>query len=151
MYWLTRSVMTCHAETTTITVVNAVSRTNQTERPSTPSVYQTLKRAIQACFSPNCSAAVATLKSVTSGIVTRKLASAARSENQRTASARSSRPKASSSTPARIGSQIAMLRRGMFLLFADGQRPIRLPRKGQSCQVMRPITPTTMVSAYQYR
>ena len=36
MYWLTRSVMTCHAEITTMTVMNAVSSTNQTERPSTP-------------------------------------------------------------------------------------------------------------------
>ena len=57
MYWLTRSVITFHAEMTTITVMKAVSRTNHTERPSTPSVYQTLKRAIQACFSANCSAA----------------------------------------------------------------------------------------------
>ena len=34
MYWLTRSVMTCHAEITTMTVMNAVSSTNQTEMPS---------------------------------------------------------------------------------------------------------------------
>ena len=38
MYWLTRSVITSQAEMTTITVMNAVSSTNQTERPSTPSV-----------------------------------------------------------------------------------------------------------------
>jgi len=38
MYWLTRSSITFHAEMTTIGVVNAVSRTNQTEMPSTPSV-----------------------------------------------------------------------------------------------------------------
>ena len=37
MYWLTRSVITCHAETTTMTVMKAVSSTNQTEMPSTPS------------------------------------------------------------------------------------------------------------------
>jgi hypothetical protein len=52
-------------------------------------------------------------------------------------------------TPATMGSQMAMLRSGMFLLFAGAQRPIMLPRKGQSCQVMRPITPTIMTSAYQ--
>ena len=129
--------------------MNAVSRTNQTERPSTPSVYQTLKRAIQACFSANCIAAVPRLKPVTSGIVTAKLASAAISADQRTASARSSRPNARSRTPATMGSQMAMLRSGMFLLFADRQRPIMLARNGQSCQVMRPITPTIMTSAYQ--
>ena len=117
MYWLTRSVITCQAEMTTISVVNAVSSTNQTERPSTPSVYQTLKRPIQACRSPNCSAAVARSNWVTSGIVTAKLAAAAPSANQRTAPACWSLPKASNSTPARIGNQIARLSRGMFLLW----------------------------------
>ena len=48
MYWLTRSVITFQAEMTTITVMNAVSGMNQTEMPSTPRRYQTLKRAIQA-------------------------------------------------------------------------------------------------------
>src|SRR6476619_3281526 len=123
MYWWTRSSMTFHAETTTMTVMNAVSRTNQTERPSTPSVYQTLKRAIQACFSANCIAAVPRLNPVTSGIVTAKLAVAAISAAQRTASARSSRPKARSRTPATMGSQMAMLRSGMFLLFAERSAP----------------------------
>ena len=117
MYWLTRSVITFQAETTTITVMKAVSRTNQTERPSTPSRYQTLKRLIHGCRSTNCIAALAVSKPVTSGIVTRKLAIEATSAAQRTASARSSRPKASRSTPERMGSQIAMLSKGMFLLF----------------------------------
>ena len=36
MYWLTRSVMTSHAEITTMTVMNAVSSTNQTDSPSMP-------------------------------------------------------------------------------------------------------------------
>src|SRR5678815_811137 len=116
MYWLTRSVITFHAEMTTIKVMNAVSRTNQTERPSTPSRCQTLKRAIHGCFSTNCIAAVAVSKPVTSGIVTRKLATEATRAAQRTASARSSRPKASSRTPERMGSQMATLSNGMFLL-----------------------------------
>ena len=135
-----------------MTVMNAVSRTNQTERPSTPSVYQTLKRAIQACFSTNCIAAVPRLKPVTSGIVTRKLAIAATSAAQRTASARSSRPKASSSTPASDGQPDgdAQKRHVLVVRRVGRQRPrIMLPRNGQSCQVMRPITPTIMTSAYQ--
>ena len=36
MYWLTRSVITSQAEITTITVMKAVSSTNQNEMPSTP-------------------------------------------------------------------------------------------------------------------
>ena len=130
--------------------MNAVSSTNHTEMPSTPSVYQTLKRldpgvAARRTASPR----VEMSKPVTSGIVTAKLTSAATSAAQRTASARSSRPKASSSTPARIGSQIARLSKGMFLLLSwDGQRLVP-SRKGQSCQVMRPMTPTIMTSAYQ--
>ena len=36
MYWFTRSVITSQAEMTTMTVMNAVSSTNQTEMPSTP-------------------------------------------------------------------------------------------------------------------
>ena len=36
MYWVTRSVITSQPAITTITVMNAVSRMNQTEMPSTP-------------------------------------------------------------------------------------------------------------------
>ena len=36
MYWYTRSVMDSHDAITTITVINAVSGTNQNEMPSTP-------------------------------------------------------------------------------------------------------------------
>lgn len=36
MYCATRSVITSHAEITTITVMNAVSTTNHIEMPSTP-------------------------------------------------------------------------------------------------------------------
>ncbi len=36
MYWFTRSVITCHAEITTTTVMNDVSSTSQSEMPSTP-------------------------------------------------------------------------------------------------------------------
>ena len=36
MYWLTRSVMTSQAEMTTTTLMKAVSSTNHTDRPSTP-------------------------------------------------------------------------------------------------------------------
>jgi hypothetical protein len=36
MYWFTRSVITSHAEITTTMVMNAVSSTNHTDRPSTP-------------------------------------------------------------------------------------------------------------------
>ena len=36
MYWLTRRCTTCQPAITTITVMNAVSITNQTEMPSTP-------------------------------------------------------------------------------------------------------------------
>jgi hypothetical protein len=36
MYWFTRSVITSQPAMTTITVMKAVSSTNQTEMPSTP-------------------------------------------------------------------------------------------------------------------
>ena len=99
------------------------------------------------------SALIASLASfaVTSGIVTAKLASEAISADQRTASARSSRPNASSSTPETIGSQIATLRRGMLFLLVAAALRCRTGRRGRArvCQVMRPMTPTIMTSAYQ--
>ena len=86
---------------------------------------------------------------MTSGRVTAKLTSAAASAAQRTAPARSSRPKASSSTPETMGSQIARLSRGMFWVLSWKCQRLIAARKGQSCQVMRPMTPTIMTSAYQ--
>ena len=125
MYWLTRSSITFHAEMTTIGVVNAVSRTNQTERPSTPSVYQTLKRAIHACFSTNCIAAVPRSKPGDERKVTAKLAIDAierRPAHRVGAIVAAEREQQRSET---MGSQMAMLRRGMLLLFARGaQRPM---------------------------
>ena len=55
---------------------------------------------------------------------------------------------ASSTTPATIGSQMARLSKPM-LSFSFYARVSKAPRNGQSCQVMRPITPTIMTSAYQ--
>ena len=67
-------------------------------------------------------AAVPVSKPVTSGMVTRKLAIAPSSAIQRTIPACSSRPSASSSAPTAIGSQMATLRRPMFLFSAAALR-----------------------------
>jgi len=129
MYWLTRSVITSQAEITTMTVMKAVSGTNHIDRPSTPSAYFTLKRSIQGSVSRNCIAAVVVSKPTISGSVTRKLTSEPISAIQRTASALSSRPMASSRTPQAIGSQMARLSKPMFL-FSVPERylAIRVPR-----------------------
>ncbi|MNV67340.1 hypothetical protein D3C71_1601400 [compost metagenome] len=115
MYWLTRSVMDSHEAITTITVIKAVSGTNQNEIPSTPRWYCTLKRSIQAAFSTNCMAAVPSLKPSYKGNVTRRPITAPSSASQRTTRACSSRPRASSSTPKAIGIQIARLNRPIFI------------------------------------
>jgi hypothetical protein len=88
----------------------------------------TLKREIQGMFSWNCMAAVVVSKPVISGMVTRKLAIAASSATQRTTPAWSSRPSASNSAPATIGSQMATLNRPMLFFSCSDQRPTRPAR-----------------------
>src|SRR6218665_77595 len=116
MYWFTRSVMACQEAITTITVVKAVSGTNQNEMPSTPRWSCTLKRSIQAVFSTNCIAAVPGWKPWYRGSVTSKPSTAPSRASQRTEWACSSRPMASSTTPKATGIQMARLNRPIFLL-----------------------------------
>ena len=123
MYWLTRSSITFQAEMTTI---DGDERREQDEPD---------REAVDAERVPDVEARDpgvllgelhrrrAEVEAGDERDRDRKLASDAMSAVQRTASARSSRPNASSSTPETIGSQMAMLRRGMFLLSgASGRR-----------------------------
>src|SRR5258706_10080322 len=108
-YWPTRFSITVQPATTTSGVMKELSSTNSIEMPSTPRWYQTLKRGIHSWRSTNCMAGVARLKPVYRGIVTRKPSSAPASAILRCNGARSSPPQASTSRPARIGTQIARL------------------------------------------
>src|SRR5574337_1147287 len=75
-----------------------------------------LKRGIQVLDSTNCIAGVPSLKPSYSGSVTRKLTAAPISATQRTSRACRSLPNASSTTPKKIGTQIARLSNPIFLV-----------------------------------
>src|SRR5687767_7931240 len=82
-----------------------------------------LKRSIHAFCSTNWNPASWTSKPVYRGMVTRNPASAPTSATQRCSGARWSPPSARTSTPARIGSQMAKVRSTLVRFFLVFQEP----------------------------
>src|SRR5512135_2879450 len=110
-----------------MTVMNAVSRTNHTEMPSTPRWYCEFRRSIHIAFSTNCNCALAASKPVHNGIVTSSPSRLPTRATVRITPALRSRPAARISAPKAIGIQIARLSQGVVVamsvrLTGDAQR-----------------------------